>query len=156
MGRKSRIMNTHGKAIWFGGVLGEALVRAMNERGRGTMSEYLGIVFTEAGDDWIKGTMPVDHRTKQPAGILHGGASVVLAETLGSTAANLGVDRAKQYCVGLDINANHVRSCKDGTVEGVARPLHIGKTTHVWEIRISQAGKLVCVSRLTMAVLDRK
>jgi 1,4-dihydroxy-2-naphthoyl-CoA hydrolase len=145
-----------GKSIWFGKPDFGRIIEAVNARGKGTMSEYLGIVFTEAGNDYIKGTMPVDHRTKQPAGILHGGASVVLAETLGSTAANIVVDHTKQYCVGLDINANHIRSCKDGVVEGTTRPLHIGKTTQVWEIKITQEGKLVCVSRITMAVLERK
>lgn len=145
-----------GKNIWFGQPSFEAIVEATNARGRGTMSEYLGIVFTEVGNDFIKGTMPVDHRTKQPAGILHGGASVVLAETLGSTAANVVVNSHTHYCVGLDINANHIRSCKDGFVEGITRPLHLGKTTQVWEIRITQEGKLVCVSRITMAVLERK
>lgn len=145
-----------GKSIWFGQPDLGKIVEAVNARGKGTMSEHLGIVFTEVGDDFIKGTMPVDRRTKQPAGILHGGASVVLAETLGSTAANVVVDSSMQYCVGLDINANHIRSCKEGVVEGITRPLHIGRTTQVWEIKITQEGKLICVSRITLAVLDRK
>jgi 1,4-dihydroxy-2-naphthoyl-CoA hydrolase len=132
-----------------------ATAEALTERGKGSMSEHLGIVFTEIGEDFIRGRMPVDHRTKQPAGILHGGASVVLAETLGSMAGNLAVDMKARYCVGLDINANHVRACTEGFVEGVARPLHLGKTTQVWEIKITQDERLVCVSRLTLAVLER-
>jgi uncharacterized protein (TIGR00369 family) len=100
--------------------------------------------------------MPVDQRTKQPAGILHGGASVALAETLGSTGANLVVDREKKLCVGLEINANHVRAMREGAVTGTARPLHLGGSTQVWEIRIvDEQQRLVCVSRITMAVLDR-
>lgn len=121
-----------------------------------TIAEALGIVFTEMGDDFVRGTMPVDRRTHQPMGILHGGASVVLAESLGSMAANFCVDTATHYCVGLDINANHVRAVRSGVVTGTARAVHLGKTTQVWEIRIEdEAGRLVCVSRLTMAVLAR-
>lgn len=121
-----------------------------------TIAEALGIVFTEMGDDFVRGTMPVDQRTHQPMGILHGGASVVLAESLGSMAANFCVDTATHYCVGLDINANHVRAVRSGVVTGTARAVHLGKTTQVWEIRIEdEAGRLVCVSRLTMAVLAR-
>jgi 1,4-dihydroxy-2-naphthoyl-CoA hydrolase len=117
---------------------------------------HLGIRYTEVGDDFLSATMPVDQRTKQPAGILHGGASVALAETLGSTGANLVVDRDKQLCVGLEINANHVRAMREGEVKGTARPLHLGGTTQVWEIRISDSqDRLVCISRITMAVLDR-
>jgi len=101
--------------------------------------------------------MPVDHRTHQPLGLLHGGASVTLAETLGSMAATLCVDETKQFCVGLEINANHIRSLKEGFVKGIAKPIHIGKKTHVWEIRITTPNDdLVCVSRITMAVLDKK
>jgi 1,4-dihydroxy-2-naphthoyl-CoA hydrolase len=119
-----------------------------------TMMETLGIRFTEIGDDWLRGTMPVDHRTHQPYGLLHGGASVVLAETLGSTAAMLTLDPAQEVAVGLDINANHVRGVRSGTVTGTARVIHIGRTTQVWEIRIEgEAGELVCISRLTMAVI---
>ncbi|MFZ5723325.1 MAG: hotdog fold thioesterase [Pseudomonadota bacterium] len=130
-----------------------AAVRQMQER---TMVSTLGIEFTEIGDDYVRGTMPVDSRTHQPMGILHGGASVALAESLGSMAANLCVDTAHQYCVGLDINANHIRGIRGGIVTGTARPAHLGRTTQVWEIRIEDgAGRLVCLSRLTMAVLDR-
>ncbi len=119
-----------------------------------TMMETLGIRITAIGDDWLQGTMPVDHRTHQPYGLLHGGASVVLAETLGSTAAMLTLDPEKELAVGLDINANHVRGVRSGTVTGTARALHVGRTTQVWEIRIeNEEGALVCISRITMAVI---
>ncbi len=119
-----------------------------------TMMETLGIRITAFGDDWLAGTMPVDHRTHQPYGLLHGGASVVLAETLGSTAAMLTLDPAKEMTVGLDINANHLRGVRSGVVTGTARALHIGRSTQVWEIRIeNDAGVLVCIARLTMAVI---
>ena len=123
---------------------------------KNTLVEHLGIEFIEVGDDFIKARMPVDHRTVQPMGLLHGGASVALAETLGSSGAYLCVDPAKYVVVGLEINANHVRAVRDGWVTGTARPLHRGKTTQLWEIRITDAvDKLVCISRLTMAVLDK-
>jgi len=126
----------------------------INGWSRGTMMETLDIRFTEAGDDWIRGTMPVDHRTQQPFGLLHGGASVVLAETLGSSAALLTLDVEKEIAVGLDINANHIRGVRGGLVTGTAKAIHLGRTTQVWEIRIEEeAGKLVCLSRLTMAVI---
>jgi len=121
-----------------------------------TMMETLGIRITELGDDWLRGTMPVDHRTHQPYGLLHGGASVVLAETLGSTAAMLSLDPS-EVAVGLDINANHIRGVRSGTVTGTARMLHIGRTTQVWEIRIeTESGELVCISRITMAVIPAR
>jgi len=121
-----------------------------------TAEGHMGIEFTAIGDDWLAARMPVDSRTVQPFRILHGGASVLLAESVGSCAANLCVDQQRFYCVGLDINANHVRGVKSGWVTGTARPLHIGKSTHVWQIDItSDAGALVCVSRLTMSVLRR-
>lgn len=126
----------------------------INAWNRGTMMETLDIRFTEVGDDWLRGTMPVDHRTQQPFGLLHGGASVVLAETLGSSAALLTLDVEKEVAVGLDINANHIRGVRGGIVTGTARAVHLGRTTQVWEIRIEEAsGKLVCLSRLTMAVI---
>ncbi len=126
----------------------------INGWSRGTMMETLGIHFIGIGDDWLRGTMPVDHRTQQPFGLLHGGASVVLAETLGSTASLLTLDVDKQVAVGLDINANHVRGVREGIVTGTAKALHLGRTTQVWEIRIEEeTGKLVCLSRLTMAVI---
>lgn len=118
------------------------------------MMETLGIHFTAFGDDWLRGTMPVDHRTQQPFGLLHGGASVVLAETLGSSAALLTLDVEKELAVGLDINANHIRGVRSGIVTGTAKAVHLGRTTQVWEIRIEEeSGKLVCLSRLTMAVI---
>lgn len=121
------------------------------------MIEHLGIEFLEVGDDYIKARMPVDHRTIQPFGLLHGGASVALAETLGSVAANLCVDREKKMCVGLEINANHVRPVTNGFVYGLARPIHIGASTQLWEIRIlNEQEKLVCISRLTLAILDKQ
>jgi 1,4-dihydroxy-2-naphthoyl-CoA hydrolase len=122
-----------------------------------TAAARLGIEFTEIGDDWLAARMPVDSRTIQPFGILHGGASVLLAETIGSCAANYCVDEDKAYCVGLDINANHMRTATQGWVTGTARPYHIGRSTQVWEIRIvDDAGRMVCISRLTMAVVKRK
>lgn len=129
----------------------------VNERGKNTMLTHLGIEFTEVGNDYMVATMPVDSRTKQPIGIMHGGASCVLAETVGSTAANYCVDIAKQYCVGLDINTNHIRSVRSGVVTGTARPFHIGRSTQVWGIEIvDENNQLVSVNRLTMAVLDKK
>ena len=126
----------------------------LNARSKGTMLEHLGIEITGFGETWLKGTMPVDERTFQPMRILHGGASVVLAETLGSIAANLLLDPKTHYAVGLDINANHIRSARSGRVTGVASPLHLGRSTQVWEIRITDdEDKLVCISRLTMAVM---
>lgn len=123
---------------------------------KNTILEHLGIEFTAVGADYIEAKMPIDHRTKQPHDMLHGGASVVLAETLGSIAANSCLDVDKQYCVGLEVNANHIKSVKDGYVYGKTTPLHVGKRTQVWEIKICNEQKqLVCVSRITMAVLDK-
>lgn len=137
--------------IWFKKDLSLA---AFAELGKGTMGEHIGIEWTALGEDFISARMPVDHRTRQPYGLLHGGASVALAETLGSVAAAMVVDDERFYCVGLDINANHVRSAREGFVTGTARPLHIGASTHVWEIKIyDDREKLVCVSRLTVAIL---
>ena len=131
-------------------------LEALNAASSGTMLRPLEIVFTEIGDDFIRATMPVDERTRQAYGLLHGGASVALAETLGSTAANMCVDRSRYVCLGQEINANHVRPARSGSVTGTARPLHIGKRSQVWSIDITdQAGQLVCVSRLTMAVLEK-
>nr|WKN38916.1 hotdog fold thioesterase [Tunicatimonas sp. TK19036] len=131
-------------------------VESLNAMGKGNMVEYLGIEFTEVNSDSITAKMPVDHRTKQPMGLLHGGASVVLAETIGSVASNVCIDSQQQYCVGLDINANHLKAVTDGYVYGTAKALHMGRRTHVWEIRISnEQEQLVCISRLTMAVVDK-
>jgi len=123
----------------------------------GTAVAALGITFTAVGNDCLEGRMPVDTRTVQPMGILHGGASVLLAETLGSCAANHCVDAAQSVCVGLDINANHLRPARSGFVTGRATPLHLGRTTQVWEIDIrDEASRRVCIARLTMAVLAKE
>jgi len=132
-------------------------IELLNRFSPNTLAAQLGIEFTEVGDDFISAKMPVDHRTHQPLGLLHGGASVALAETLGSIAAFCCVDQQLQYCVGLEINANHIRSVKSGFVYGTTRPVHIGKRTHVWDIRIvNEAQELVCTSRITMAVIDKR
>ena len=122
-----------------------------------TAITHLGIEFVDSGADWLAARMPVDRRTRQPFGLLHGGASVLLAETLGSSAANLCVDPRTHYCVGQEINASHLRAVRDGWVHGRAAPLRIGRTRQVWEIRIADDdGRLVCVSRLTLAVVARR
>lgn len=127
----------------------------LNALSRNTAMEPLGIVFTEVGHDFIRATMPVDERTRQPYGLLHGGASVLLAETLGSSAGMLCVGE-DEACVGIEINANHLRGVREGTVTGTARPLHVGGRTQVWEIRIEdERHRLVCVSRITLAVIAR-
>jgi 1,4-dihydroxy-2-naphthoyl-CoA hydrolase len=141
-------------AIWSR----EYSLKELNEMARGNMVGHLGIEFTEIGPDFLRARMPVDERTRQPAGLLHGGASAALAETLGSVAANLVRNPAGSMgtCVGLEINANHLRGVRDGWVIGETRPLHLGRSTQVWEIRISdERDRLVCVSRLTMAVVER-
>lgn len=132
-------------------------VEVLNRMSANTMMEHIGIVYTQVGDDFIEATMPVDKRTHQPLGLLHGGASVTLAETLGSVAANSCIDTSRQFCVGLEINANHVKSVRSGMVTGITRPIHVGGKTQLWEIRITnEAHELVCISRITMAVLDKK
>ena len=134
----------------------QTTLEQLKESSKNTMIEHLGIEYLEIGDDYLKARMPVDHRTTQPAGILHGGASVALAETLGSIAAGLCVDREKKTIVGLEINANHIRPVTDGWVTGVTKPIHVGNTTQVWEIKIyNEQDKLVCVSRLTVANIDK-
>lgn len=138
-------------SIWFG----EPSVEVVNSKGVDTLNRNLGIELTEFTDNSLRGRMPVDERTKQPAGVLHGGASVAFAETLASWAAIFAVDRSRFHCVGMEINANHVRPASSGWVHGAATPLAIGRKTHVWEIKIvDDQGKLVCVSRCTMAVLE--
>ena len=140
--------------IWFDK---ELSLEKMKPLGPGTMGEHLGIRWTEVGDNFLKAEMPVDHRTLQPYGLLHGGASCALAETIGSVASAMVIDHSKFYCVGLEINANHVRSAREGYVTGTATPLHLGSTTHVWDIRIHDGqNKLICVSRLTVAIIKRK
>ena len=131
-------------------------VEQLNAHRPGTLVEHLGIEFTEIGDDFIRGTMPVDARTLQPYGLLHGGASVALAETLGSTGATMCVDVKAFQCVGQEINANHVRAARSGVVTGTAHAKHIGGRSQVWTVDIvNDAGLLVCTSRLTMAVIRR-
>ncbi|WP_152268511.1 hotdog fold thioesterase [Agriterribacter humi] len=140
--------------IWFKKEFSLQKLQAMSA---GTMGEHIGIVFTEIGDDYLKATMPVDHRTRQPYGLLHGGASVALAETLGSVASSLVLDTSVFICVGLEINANHIRSARQGLVTGIATPIHLGSSTHVWDIKIyDDRERLLCISRLTVAILKGK
>ena len=125
--------------------------------GANTMAEFLGLKWVEIGDDFLKLSMPINDTTRQPYGFLHGGASCVLAETVGSVGSALVIDQEKYYCVGLEINANHLRSVTKGIVTATATPLHLGKSTHVWDIKIyDEQEKLFCVSRLTMAILSIK
>jgi 1,4-dihydroxy-2-naphthoyl-CoA hydrolase len=132
-------------------------LQQLNALASNTLAENLGIEFSAIGDDYLEAKMPVDRRTHQPFGLLHGGASVALAETLGSVAASWCIDQKTQFCVGLEINANHVRGVKSGFVTGTAKAVHIGKKTQVWEIRITdEKNDIVCISRLTVAVLDKK
>lgn len=145
-------METSTDTIWHAPVSLDA-VRALVA---GTLSDHLGIRVVEVGPDYLRGTLPVAPHTHQPFGLLHGGASLVLAEELGSLAGNLCVNPERQACVGLEINANHVRAVRSGTVTGTARPLHLGSRTQVWEIRIvDEQDRLVCVSRITLALVER-
>lgn len=129
----------------------------LNTPRRQSMVDHLGIQYTAIGDDFLEATMPVDHRTIQPYGLLHGGASVALAETLGSVSSSLTLDLEKQVCVGLEINANHLKAVREGKVRGIAKPVHLGKSTQVWEIKIyNEADQLCCISRISMAILDKK
>jgi 1,4-dihydroxy-2-naphthoyl-CoA hydrolase len=138
--------------IWYR----QFTVDELNRRGENTMSEFLGIVFIEIGENSLTATMPASERTKQPIGIIHGGANVVLAETVASTAANAVINIEKQYCVGLEINANHLKSVSEGIVKAITYPIHIGRTTQVWQIDIfNEAGKQTCVSRMTASVINR-
>ncbi|MDQ3536324.1 MAG: hotdog fold thioesterase [Bacteroidota bacterium] len=130
---------------------------SLNEIGIGTMVQHLEIEFIEIGENFLKAKMPVINKTRQPQGLLHGGASVALAETLGSVAAYGCIDTTKKFCVGLEINANHIKGVKEGFVTGIASPIHLGKKTHVWEIKIrNEKEELICISRITMAILDLK
>jgi 1,4-dihydroxy-2-naphthoyl-CoA hydrolase len=141
-------------SIWF---KKDIDVEKLNQFSVNTMNELLGIKITEIGENYLKGTMPVDKRTHQAYGILHGGASAALAETLGSVGSVIVVDPEKYICVGVEINANHIRSVRDGIVTGTALPLHLGASSHVWEIKITDKNdKLVCVSRLTVFVKAKK
>ena len=140
-------------SIWFA----EPSLPALNALAQGTLIEHLAIEIMAIGDDFITGKMPVDRRTVQPYGLLHGGASVVLAETLGSIAAMLCVNSTEKICVGLEVNANHVRAARSGYVVGTVRPVHVGNSTQIWQTHIvDENERLVCISRLTVAVLDRK
>ena len=131
-------------------------LKTLNELHRNTMQEFVGIEFTDIGDDYIKARMPVNERTKQPHGLLHGGANVVLAESLGSIACVLSIDSEIKTCVGLEVNANHLRAVRSGFVHGIAKPIHIGRSTQVWEIKIyDDNNKLTCIARLTNAILDK-
>ncbi|WP_454785937.1 hotdog fold thioesterase [Legionella sp. WA2024007413] len=139
-------------AIWFK----EITLDALNRFGKNTMSEFLGIEFIEIGDDFLKATMPVNARTRQPIGILHGGANVALSETVASTAANAVIDVNQFFCVGLEINANHIRSVKEGIVTAITSPFHLGRSTQVWDVKIfNEEGKLTCISRMTASLINR-
>ena len=141
-------------SIWFNKDLS---LNNLKSIGPNTMAYHIGIEWEEVGDDFIKARMPVDHRTNQPYGLMHGGASCVLAETLGSVASAMVIDHSKFYCVGIEINANHIRGVREGFVVGNCTPLHLGSSTHVWDIKIyDERQKLVCVSRLTVAILKRQ
>jgi len=141
-------------AIWFNPKI---TIQDLHLLGKDTMGEYIGIELTEIGENYLKGRMPVDNRTRQPYGLLHGGASAALAETLGSVASALVIDQSQYDCVGLEINANHIRGVREGHVFGTAIPLHIGRSTHVWDIKIyDEREKLVCVSRLTVAIVRKQ
>lgn len=141
-------------SIWFHKKI---TIEDISEIGANTMAEFLGLKWVEIGDDFLKLSMPVNNTTRQPYGFLHGGASCVLAETVGSVGSALVIDREKYYCVGLEINANHLRSVSEGIVIATAKPLHLGRSTHVWDIKIyDDKEKLFCVSRLTVAILQIK
>jgi 1,4-dihydroxy-2-naphthoyl-CoA hydrolase len=132
-------------------------IARLNAHSRSTLAEALGIEYTEAGPDFLRGRMPVDERTRQPFGLLHGGASVALAETLGSAAGNHCLDGERSVAVGLEVSANHLRPVTQGWVIGTARPIHIGRSTQVWDIRIEdEAGHMTCISRLTLAVVPKQ
>ena len=134
----------------------DVTLESLNQMSSKSMVRHLGIEFIEIGEDYLKASMPVDTRTHQPFGVLHGGASVTLAETLGSVAANTVLTSRDQYCVGQEINANHIRPVKEGLVFGITRPVHIGRTSQVWEIKITdERDRLVCISRITLAVLTK-
>ncbi len=139
-------------AIWYKPIT----IEQINDRSKNTLSDFLGINFTEITDNSISALMPVTNNLKQPVGIVHGGANVVLAETLASTAANYAVDLENYYCVGLEINANHIRAVREGTIYAITTPIHIGKTTQVWSIELTNdEGKITCISRMTACVIKR-
>lgn len=139
--------------IWFKKYTAEEV----NPIRKNTLVEHIGIEITEVGDHFLKGTMPVDHRTVQPARILHGGASAALIETLGSIASYLTINPEEKICVGLELNINHIRSAASGLVTGIATPVHLGKTTHIWNVEITdESEKKIAVGRITMMILDKK
>lgn len=141
-------------SIWFNKNIS---LDEISKYGKNTMSEFVGLKWVEIGDDFLKLSMPVNDTTRQPYGFLHGGASCVLAETIGSIGSALVIDMEKYYCVGLEINANHLRSVSEGVVTATAKPLHLGKSTHVWDIKIyDDKERLFCVSRLTVAIIPIK
>lgn len=141
-------------SIWFDKTI---TLEKIKHFGKGTMADFLEMDWVAIGADFLKMSMPVNAKTKQPYGLLHGGASCVLAETVGSVASALVIDMDKFICVGLEINANHIRGVKEGIVTGICTPLHLGKSTHVWDIKIyDENEKLICVSRLTVAIIARK
>jgi len=138
--------------MWFK----EFTIEDLNNRPKNHIGGLLDIKFTEIGTDFIVGTMPVDERTHQPAGILHGGASVVLAETLGSIASYMCIDPEKHVAVGLEVNANHLRPVKNGLVTGICKIIHRGAKTHIWDIKLyDDRGKMNCISRLTVAIINK-
>jgi 1,4-dihydroxy-2-naphthoyl-CoA hydrolase len=138
--------------IWFE----TPKIEVLNRQMQNTACSNLGIEITEVGDNFVTGTMPADARTFQPMGLIHGGANVLLAETLGSMAANCCVDLSQEYCVGQEINANHIRGVRSGIVTGTAKLVHKGRSSQIWEIHIvNDQNKLSCISRLTMAVVKR-
>ncbi|MGQ9425077.1 hotdog fold thioesterase [Gilvimarinus sp. F26214L] len=142
------------ESIWFRPYTIEELTERFNNR---TLADYLDMKVVEIGPDYLKGEMPVSEKIHQPMGLVHGGANVALAETLGSVGANMVVDREKYACVGQEINANHVRGVREGKVTGVARPVYLGRTSQVWDIRLyDDRERLTCISRLTMAVIQHK
>ncbi len=139
-------------SIWFD----QYSLEQINSQNTNTMVEHCGIKITSIDEDTLAGTMPADHRNKQPFGILHGGANCVLAETLGSIAANLTCDPAKQHAVGLSITTNHIKAVRNGLVTGIAKPLHLGKKTHVWEIQtFNERNQLTSSTNLTLAIIER-
>ena len=140
-------------SIWFDKSIS---LEKIKDFGKDFMPDFLGMCWVEIGDDFLKISMPVNERTRQPYGLLHGGASCALAETAGSVASALVIDLNKFYCVGIEINANHIRGIKEGIVIGTTAPLHLGKSTHVWDIKIhDEEQNLICVSRLTVAIISK-
>ncbi|MFA6058275.1 MAG: PaaI family thioesterase [Taibaiella sp.] len=141
-------------SIWY---KNDYTLSELNDMGNNTMAQTLGMEFIEIGEDYLKLKMPVNQHTHQPYGILHGGASAALAETVGSVASSMCINNEKQVCVGMEINCNHVRPKRDGNIVATALPLHLGATSHIWDIRITdENNKLVCISRLTMAILKKR